>query len=151
MLFSFTILLIQRVSINCYEANIHRNSTYRKALFVKRLEHHKLLGTPLVTKTGLTYDQCTVQCLRHTGCKSFNHESVDPFTCQLMDKMIFDAGTHEVYKENWNNYDPGPVLLPCLARMYNMPDPLTHKLYKNGLTDANEDSLCDMNTDGGEK
>ena len=68
-----------------------------------------------------------------------------------MDKMIFDAGTHEVYKENWNNYDPGPVLLPCLARMYNMPDPLTHKLYKNGLTDANEDSLCDMNTDGGEK
>ena len=137
------------IAVDCYEANIFRNSTYRKAFFVKRLEFHRIVGTPLESKVGLTYDQCIVKCLRHAKCKSFNHQSVEPFACEILDRMIFDAYSEDAYKENWNNYDPGPVLLPCLARKYGMPDPLTHRIYKQGLTDVVEDSLCDMNTDGG--
>ena len=138
-------------NISCYEANIHRNSTHRKAVFVKRLDHSIVTGaTVLSEKLGVTYDQCTINCLRHAECKSFNLETTKPFTCQLLDKMVFDADTFEVYKEDWNNYDPGPVLLPCLARLYNMPQPLTHRLFKDGLTDLNADGFCDMTTDGGE-
>ena len=150
LLFSIALTSIHWVGVNCYAANIFRNATYRKALFVKRLEHHRIAGTALDSKVGLTYDQCTVKCLRHAHCKSFNHQSVEPFTCEILDRMIFDSNSQDVYKEDWNNYDPGPVLLPCLARKYGMPDPLTHNIYKqDALTDVLEDSLCDMKTDGG--
>ena len=149
LLFSTIVAALHWIGVSCYKANISRNETYRKALFVKRLEHHKIVGTPLESKQGLTYDQCTVKCLRHTDCKSFNYESVEPFTCEILDRMIFDVNTYDAYKENWSNFDPGPVLLPCLARKYGMPDPLNHTIYKEGLKDFNEDSLCDMKTDEG--
>ena len=134
---------------SAFHANIFRNSTYRKAIFVKRLEDQKLAVKPNITRDGLTYHECSRLCLRTTVCKSFNLQMVEPNTCEILDKMVFDSAVHEYYKENWNNYDPGPVLLPCLARLYNMPQALIHSVYEQPLTNENVDQLCDMQTDGG--
>ena len=132
-------------------ANIFRNSTYRRAVFVKRLEDQKLAVKPNITKDGLTYHECSRLCLRVKVCKSFNLQLVEPYTCEILNKMVFDSAVHEYYKENWNNYDPGPVLLPCLARLYKMPESLNlnHSVYSTRLTDENVDQRCDMQTDGG--
>ena len=68
---------------------------------------------------------------------------------------MFDGGNHEYYKPGWNHYDPGPVLLPCLARLYKMPESLYLNPYvgegKVGgkLSKENVAELCDMQTDGG--
>ena len=139
-------------------ANIFRNDTYHKAVFVKRFENHKITATPIKTIYDMNYDRCSLQCLRHSTCKSFNLQTEKPLMCELLDRFVFDPGTHEFFVSGWNHYDPGPVLLPCLARLYNMPDSLAYNPYGNGgnggfgpkkLTMESEGALCDMKTDGG--
>ena len=136
-------------------ANIYRNATYRKAVFVKRFEDSKLNAQPIETFLGLDYKQCVRKCLRNGDCKSFNLQLEAPLTCELLEKFVFDGGNHEYYKSGWNHYDPGPLLLPCLARLYNMPESEYYNPYMGKgdvggrLSSENVDQLCDMQTDGG--
>ena len=148
-LFIFALCSWYFIECSSLMANIFRNATNRKAIFVKRLEHAKLSVTPSITKIGLSYNECSKLCLRNKLCKSFNLQLVEPNTCEILDKMVFDKGVQEFYKEDWNNYDPGPVLLPCMARLYNMPEPLSYSVYGKPLTDETADQFCDMKTDGG--
>ena len=136
-------------------ANIYRNSTYRKAVFVKRFEDRKLRAKSIDTILGQNYDQCTRRCLRDPECKSFNLQVEPPLVCELLSQFVFDGGTYEYHKSGWNHYDPGPILLPCLARLYNMPESVYLNPYSGEgdvgtkLTSENVDKLCDMETDGG--
>ena len=138
-----------------YMANIFRNDTYRKAVFVKRFENHKITVKPDRTIYDMNYDRCSLHCLRQPTCKSFNLQTENPRACELLNLFIFDPGTSDFYVTGWNHYDPGPVLLPCLARLYNVPDSLVYNPYGNGgyaptrLTMESEGALCDMKTDGG--
>ena len=142
-------------SVHSYLANIFRNSTYRKAIFVKRFEDTKLNANQLETILGLDYHQCVRRCLRNKNCKSFNLQLAPPLACELLEKFVFDGGSHEYYKSGWNHYDPGPQMLPCLARLYNMPESLSYNPYngegdgRRRLTNENVEQLCDMITDGG--
>ena len=83
-----------------------------RGVWYQPIEHHALLGQSFMNISGISAVRCSVRCLSHHGCFSFNYDHIDQ-VCQMNNASAEHVCDNFQGMPYFSYYDATAKPMPC--------------------------------------